>query len=268
MGRILRKIDTQLIPSDDRLCKKRMCIDLCENVHLHYRDGRIEFSIEEWRRFAKLIAEAAEGIEQKVKEGYVEGNHKMAGKWQTTLPFPSAYFPDRLQLEENANGSYHLHWNEMRLEMRPSTLAVFKRAIAKADKLGGDTIKLSKLLVTRWNVDRFEHVSLTDSAFYVSLRDNDRDRYTAYRTQLLKGNKRSCKTWEQFLALYEDIKNNGFNEDGYIELNSDGLTIGDGQHRASILLVLYPDLDVKIAKREKRPVAYPCIPHSDMQYKE
>ena len=268
MGKIVRKIDTQQVPSDQRLCKKRMCVDLCENVHLHYRDLRMEFSVEEWRKFAKLIQEAADGVEEAVAKGYREGSHKMAGKWQTMLSFPSAYFPDRLQIEENANGSYHIHWNEFRLEMLPQTLAVFKRAIAQVNKLGKNTVKLADLLVTRWNIDNFEHVSIKDSAFYTSLRDDDSAKYTAYRTQLLKGNRRTCLTWDQFKNLYEGIATGGFLEGSYIELNSDGITIGDGQHRAAILLVLYPDLEVRIDKIDKKVVAYPCLPYEEMQYKE
>lgn len=275
MGKIVRTIESQKVASKQRLCRKRLCVDLAENVHLHFRDIRLEFSVAEWEVFGALVAEATAGIKAEVDKGYKEGAHKQRGKWTApTLKADSAYFPDRLQLEENANGSYHLHWNEFRLEMRPQTLAVFKRVISKANELGKGTMRLADLMVARHNgkqspePNQFEYVPITESIMYTSLRDNNEKQYTAFRTALLKGNKRGCKTWAQFQALYKDIKTNGFSADAFIELNSDSLTVGDGQHRAAILLVMYPDLEVKItAKKGERPQAHPCLPYEDMGYK-
>ena len=103
---------------------------------------------------------------------------------------------------------------------------------------------------------------------YTSLRDNNEKQYTDFRTKLLDGNKRACRTWAQFQELYKDIKTNGFLADAFIELNGDAITIGDGQHRAAILLVMHPGLEVNITKvKGGKPQAHPCLPSEDLGYK-
>ena len=276
MGKILRILDTLKVPSSQRLCRKRLCVDLAENIHIHFRDTRLEFSVKEWRVYADLIKKAAEGIEEAVAKGYKEGTDKAQGKWiSPVLGGESAYFPDRLQLEENANGSYHLHWNEFRLEMRPATVSAFKRVFSKASDLETGTTKLKDLRVARHTglkspeKPQFEYVPLTESVMYTSLRDNNEKQYTDFRTKLLDGNKRACRTWAQFQQLYKDIKTNGFLADAFFELNNDARTIGDGQHRAAIMLVMHPDLEVNITqKKGELPQAHPCLQHKDMGYKK
>lgn len=276
MGKIVRILKTQKVASKQRLCRRRLQVDLAENIHIHFRDTRLEFSVEEWRVYAELIKQAAEGIEAAVAKGYKEGTDKNQGKWiAPTLKAESVYFPDRLQLEENANGSYHLHWNEFRLEMRPTTVSMFKRAFSKASNLGQGIIRLDGLLVARHtgkkhpDKPQFEYVPLAESTMYTSLRDNNEKQYTDFRTKLLDGNKRACRTWAQFQQLYTDIKTKGFLADAFFELNNDSLTIGDGQHRAAILLVMHPDMEVNITKEEgKKPRAHPCLPYENMGYKK
>jgi hypothetical protein len=285
MGKIIRILGTEKVGSSQRLCNKRLCVDLAENIHIHFRDTRIEFSVEEWRVYAALIAQANKGIEAAVAKGYKEGTDKGQGKWVApALEGKSAYFPGRLQLEENANGSYHLHWNELRIEMRPPTVTAFKKVFSEASgDMEKGTMKLKYLRVARHTgvpngeKPQFKIVPLTESTMYTSLRDNNEKQYTDYRTKLLAGNKRACKTWAQFQALYTDIKTNGFLADGFFELNIDARTIGDGQHRASIMLLLYPELEVKITgfipkleltEKDKKPQAHPCLPYEDMKYKD
>lgn len=283
MGKIIRILGKEKVGSSQRLCNKRLCVDLAENIHIHFRDTRIEFSVEEWRVYAALIAQANEGIEAAVAKGYKEGTDKAQGKWTApALEGESAYFPGRLQLEENANGSYHLHWNELRVEMRPATVTAFKKVFTETSgDMETGTMKLKHLRVARHTglpngkQPQFKHVPLTESIMYTSLRDNNEEAYTDYRTKLLAGNKRACKTWAQFQALYMDIKTNGFLADGFLELNIDARTIGDGQHRAAILLLLYPELEVKVTgfipkaertEKDKKPQAHPCLPYEDMKY--
>lgn len=285
MGKIIRILGKEKVGSAQRLCRNRLCVDLAENIHIHFRDTRIEFSVEEWRVYAALIAKANANIEAAVAKGYKEGTDKGQGKWNApALENKSAYFPDRLQLEENANGSYHLHWNEVRIEMRPATMAAFKKVFSEAS---GDTekgtTKLKYLRVARHTGNpngvqpQFEHVPLTESTMYTSLRDNNEKAYTDYRTKLLAGNKRACKTWAQFQALYADIKTNGFHADGFFELDIDAKRIRDGQHRASIMLLLYPELEVKITgwvprtvrtEKDKSPQAHPCLPYEELGYRD
>ena len=159
--------------------------------------------------------------------------------------------------------------------MRPPTVTAFKKVFSKASgDMEKGTTKLKYLRVARHTgcpngeQPQFKLVPLTESTMYTSLRDNNEKQYTDYRTKLLAGNKRSCKTWAQFQALYTDIKTNGFLADGFFELNIDARTIGDGQHRAAILLVMHPDLEVNITqKKGELPQAHPCLPYEKMGYK-
>jgi hypothetical protein len=276
VGKIIRILGQDKVESKQRLCGRRLCVDLAENIHIHFRDTRIEFSVEEWRVYAALIAQANEGIEAAVAKGYKEGTDKLEGVWTSpVLKGESVYFPDRLQLEENANGSYHLHWNELRIEMRPATVSAFKSVFSEASDMEKGTMKLKDLRVAPHT--GIEYVPLTESIMYTSLRDDNEKQYTDFRTKLLAGNKRACKTWAQFQALYTDIKTKGFLADAFFELNNDARTIGDGQHRAAIMLLLYPDLEVKITGwipkhlrtgKDKKPQAHPCLPYEDMGYKK
>ena len=285
MGKIIRVLGKEKVESSQRLCNRRLCVDLAENIHIHFRDTRVEFSVEEWRVYAALIKKAAEEIEKAVAKGYKEGTDKAQGKWTAPqLRKASDYFPERLQLEENANGSYHLHWNELRIEMRPPTVTAFKKVFSEASgDMEKGTTKLKYLRVARHTgkpngeQPQFNHVPLTESIMYTSLRDNNEKQYTDFRTKLLAGNKRSCRTWAQFQQLYTDIKTKGFLADAFFELHNDARTIGDGQHRASIMLLLYPDLEVKITgwipklerkDKDKKPQAHPCLPYEEMGYRK
>jgi hypothetical protein len=120
-------------------------------------------------------------------------------------------------------------------------------------------------MIRRWIRGAFERVPLRRSGFYDALYRNDRDAYESYRSLVngRPGSSGSCIGWSEFLALRESV-HAGWRADSCLVLEEDGLTIADGQHRASILLCAYPNLQVRVSGNR----AWPCLPYSQMKYPE
>ena len=110
MGDNKRIIKKKVIPIP-RL-NQRLTVELCENVHLHYRNLRLEFSKDEFLFIVKLI----KGLDEKVIKDFVydKGNFNELIK-TVDLP-PCTEFNDRLQIEELMDGSFHVHYRNLRLD--------------------------------------------------------------------------------------------------------------------------------------------------------
>jgi len=133
MGEVLRVLaDTTLKSRDDH--NKRLFVDLSESVHIHYREHRLVFGVNEFRHFAAVVAEAAVRLEQEVKDGYRSKSDAecranvqvptiiIGGSQTESLPFPhperSKYFDDRLVIEEqtpSVKDRFHVHYRDLRL---------------------------------------------------------------------------------------------------------------------------------------------------------
>jgi|GEM_PF-4403317 len=114
-------------------------VDIGENIHLHLRDLRIEFTRGEFLEFLSHTAELKQLFEEWSsanpgwKEaqdpeafnnkfvvwlgGYKPGSHKLKKA-------EAFYWPRRLSLERNRNGTYHFHYRNLRVEL---TKADFQR---------------------------------------------------------------------------------------------------------------------------------------------
>ena len=100
----------------DRLLCNRLCLDLAENIHLHYRDIRLEFSISEWKKFVEFMKEA--DLFVSLHSLYKEGDKHFHSQYEMPggLKLKSDYNPDKIFLERQRNGVYHLHYFDLRLE--------------------------------------------------------------------------------------------------------------------------------------------------------
>ena len=81
---------------------KRLSVDLCENIHLHFQNLRLEFNKEEV--FHLLDVLAGVNLSKRGEIVHVE-NLPEASEWD-----------DRLQVEEQVAGHYHIHYRNLRLE--------------------------------------------------------------------------------------------------------------------------------------------------------
>lgn len=113
MGKIKSIIFSCDISNNPPPQNNRFTIELCENVHVHYRNLRLEFSPEE---FIQLVRHFKSVDESKV-EKFNYGEHQFEelvhdGKLPNKTKFNS-----RLQIEAQDPSGYHIHYRNLRIEL-------------------------------------------------------------------------------------------------------------------------------------------------------
>lgn len=94
-------------------CNRTFVVELCENVHLHYRNLRLEFQKEE---FLLILRKLKSLDEKEINEfAYGEGHNFLINDHD--LP-EKTEFNDRFQIEELVSGMHHIHYKNMRIEFR------------------------------------------------------------------------------------------------------------------------------------------------------
>lgn len=89
----------------------RFTVELCENVHVHYRNLRLEFSPDEFVRVLDSLKE----IDLSAVRNFRYSQNSFREIARLTLP-EKTEFDDRLQVEEQQNGQTHIHYRNLRLE--------------------------------------------------------------------------------------------------------------------------------------------------------
>ena len=110
MGRIARIIAKGEVGKP--LHNTRACVELCENVHLHYRNLRLEFPKEEFLSLLSML----KGLdsEEIANFPYSPTSFKEAASIQ--LP-ETTEFDTRVAVEEQVEGHYHIHYRNLRIEL-------------------------------------------------------------------------------------------------------------------------------------------------------
>lgn len=118
------------------LVPKRICVDLCENIHLHNRNVRHEFSIEEWATYSAAMQNLYKATEYSIdKNKYVEGTHDFFVQSIYNTPYPtnsSVYHSNRLLIEECRDNTFHFHYRNLRIELTESEFNQISKAFTKA----------------------------------------------------------------------------------------------------------------------------------------
>jgi len=94
--------------------------DLCENVHLHFRNLRLEFSQAEWASMRAGVNLIGMALEKAAEEhGYEEGNPNflVQALFDEGVKHNSAYYPNRLSIELERDNTVHVHYRDLRLHM-------------------------------------------------------------------------------------------------------------------------------------------------------
>jgi len=148
MGAIKKILSNRELPERE-LHNSRLFVDLSENVHIHHREIRLMFGVEEFFEFTGIIRDSAKEVKKylkkhpEYKEQEVFDGLLVAGgvKRQTTplqkspKSHQSKYFPNRLQIElqeEKVIDSVHIHYRDYRLVMNIETFREFTRGMKEA----------------------------------------------------------------------------------------------------------------------------------------
>lgn len=148
MGEIKLVLDNRELPERE-LHNSRLFVDLSENVHIHHREIRLMFGVEEFFEFTDIVRDSAKEVkkylkkhpdykEQEVFDGLmVAGGLKrqITPLQKSPKPHQSKYFPNRLQIElqeEKVIDSVHIHYRDYRLVMNIETFRQFAQGMKQA----------------------------------------------------------------------------------------------------------------------------------------
>lgn len=110
-------------------------MDMGENIHIHYRDLRIELSSDEFIEFSELFKAYAPEVLEEINKGYRDGVHPNTNQTHTLTTFSNKkplnhsirYHPNRISIEENLDG-YHIHLRNYKILLDKPSFASFVRA--------------------------------------------------------------------------------------------------------------------------------------------
>jgi len=94
--------------------------DLCENVHLHYRNLRFDFSEKEfaaWRAANHNLGMAVEHSADKYKFREGDPNFLVQQMFDHPLESNSDYYPNRMSIELQKDNTVHVHYRDLRLHL-------------------------------------------------------------------------------------------------------------------------------------------------------
>ncbi len=155
MGKIKKILYKKDLPGRE-LHNSRMFVDLSENIHIHFRELRLMFGVEEFFEFASILQEGARDIKRYLKKnpGYKEqevfngiligggAKRQLVPLQMSPKPHTSKYYPNLLQIElqdESTIDAIHIHYRDFRLAMNILTFREFvegmKEALDQLDEL-------------------------------------------------------------------------------------------------------------------------------------
>jgi len=110
-------------------------VDLCENVHIHFRNYRFDMGVEEFAHFMaamRAIYKPAEYAMEEVK--YEEGDPNILKQllYDVAIPHQSKYYPNRFVIEHNRDDTYHVHYRDFRLHVSKDEFEDMAKAFVNA----------------------------------------------------------------------------------------------------------------------------------------
>jgi hypothetical protein len=94
--------------------------DVCENLHIHYRNIRLEFSRKEWDEFCrKVFSMYKTSLDIMEKKNYEEGKNFIPIQmgFKDDMKKDSDYFTNRFRVEHEHDDSVHIHYRDIRLHL-------------------------------------------------------------------------------------------------------------------------------------------------------
>lgn len=149
-------IMTRLYHRSEGLAENRyntFFMDMGENIHIHYRDLRIELSVNEFLQFAELCNVYIPQVKKVIEGGYRDGTLPNTNQSNTITTFYNkeplkqkiVYHPTRISLEENTDG-YHIHLRNYKILLDKASFLVFARAAKEVLDMRERTVDLQETL--------------------------------------------------------------------------------------------------------------------------
>ena len=175
MGSVRKSLFSTTLPDREKH-NSRLFVDLCENIHIHHREYRTVFSINEYLEYVSIIQKSTEDV-----LNYLENNPDYKeGEYPTTLfvaggkaqqmeflqnsphPIKSAYYDKEFAIElqdEFVTDEIHIHYRDFRIAMDRSRFKVvakgFADALAELDKFEREETYVRKMHPDRL-IDSFQ----------------------------------------------------------------------------------------------------------------
>ncbi len=111
--------------------------DLCENIHIHIRNLRLDLSKEEFDNLYNAATILKDGLKKAIEEyDWKPGNEKFLISFDNgvRLTNDSAYFPNRLKVELERKGRVHIHYREVRLHLMIDEMKELAKALNESIK--------------------------------------------------------------------------------------------------------------------------------------
>jgi hypothetical protein len=132
MGEILKDLARTQLPDREKH-NSRLFIDLCENIHIHYRELRIVFSLDEFFEFCSIVSASVDDVNNYLAQNpsYTEQTYgttlMVAGQLRqrkllqhSPEPHTSTYFSNDFAIElqtERITDEIHVHWRDYRFAL-------------------------------------------------------------------------------------------------------------------------------------------------------
>lgn len=169
MGKVLKELSRIKLPEREKH-NSRIFVDLCENIHIHYREFRIVFALEEYFEFVDVLLKSTEDVRSYLAQNpdYEERKYKTTlmiagGKGRQRKPIKnspkpnqSMYFNNNFSIElqdENVIDEIHVHWRDYRFSLNRRHFKQIAKAFIKAKKKL-DEFEKEKKYIRKFHRDR------------------------------------------------------------------------------------------------------------------
>tara|TARA_Y100000816_G_C26098882_1_gene582016 strand:- start:925 stop:1998 length:1074 start_codon:yes stop_codon:yes gene_type:complete len=175
MGSIRKGLFSTTLPDREKH-NSRLFVDLCENIHIHHREYRTVFSLDEYFEYVSIIQKSTEDVlnylenNPDYKEGvypttlFIAGGKAQQMEFLQNSPHPtkSAYYDDEFAIElqdDFVTDEIHIHYRDFRIAMDRSRFRViakgFTEALKELDQFERDETYIRKMHPDRL-IDSFQ----------------------------------------------------------------------------------------------------------------
>jgi hypothetical protein len=109
--------------------------DLCENIHFHIRNMRMDMSPKEWSHFLSSIHNLGMAVEYNIEKfdwRAGDPNFEVQLCYDNPVTSNTEYFPNRVTIELQKDNTIHFHYRDIRLHWSLTEFKAIARMFSKA----------------------------------------------------------------------------------------------------------------------------------------